>query len=84
MGPGTSCKKEFHTKPLPPIPSYRTRAQTLLSVDFAYRLGQYRADILGLLLGVSELLPALATDLAQLCRPSRDAAAGFPARPGKR
>jgi hypothetical protein len=48
------------------------------------RVGQYRADILGLLRGVSELLPALASDLAQLCRPSREAPGAFPAKPGKR
>ena len=50
----------------------------------AIRLGQYRADILGVLTGVSELLPALSADLVQLCRPSRDAPGGFPAKPGKR
>jgi hypothetical protein len=47
-------------------------------------VSQYRADILGLLRGVSELLPALAGDLAQLCRPSREAPGAFPAKPGKR
>ncbi len=47
-------------------------------------MGQYRADILGLLRGVSELLPALASDLAQLCRPSRESPGAFPAKPGKR
>ncbi len=78
-GPRNLLLKRLPYQTPPPTPSHSHTC-----TDLTCRLGQYRADILGLLLGVSELLPALATDLAQLCRPSRDAAAGFPARPGKR